>query len=1152
MDSCKKIYLCNTNLDKICVLNGVQTSSVSCTKRTKDYSSLSFNVDRYIIVNGKPVQSNGYDLLDIDMYLYLEDIGYFKMQYPSMENDGKKEFKIINASSIEQEFYDKDWVNFKCNTGEKDSLEQLVENNLNDLGFAKEFIVFYNPKKPQLSLLHIILQKMNGWNVESSDIDPKLWDVKLSISETQSVDLYDLLTSVIAPKANCLFIFDILNRKLKAIHKDSLNDKKYDTNIFIGYRNLAKTIDVTVDEDSIYTAFNCSGNDDLTINDWNYNSSTIFNFDYFLSEKRVPKQFIDKVKKWEKWRNDNRQHFADLSKQRADKNEKIYQLKYKVPNDALDWKQWDKMEEEMLKENQKYYQTLLTSLQVSVDDNPQYTQDEFGNKVYISWKKPNGETDHERYLEKLHALENGYGGYYTYIEIVKYILPNIQIAFDNLGVESDKKKDYITDFETDWDLYGIEELKSKKKDYENRLEALKKYEKPWSELSSEEKVNYPGGEPEYNKLGHTEFTIIKGYIGSESTSNTLLFQLKQLNLELDKLNSALKIIDSERNDMISQSQINHSLYGMNSNDLIVFYRLQKYKDYQNENIMSTSVDTTVSIIDREKELFDDSTNKLIEVSQPQFTFHTQLDNLLRLKEFELWADDLELLNFIRLGIRDDYSVKLRIIEITWNPCEITPDLEIEFSNMITAANGRNDLTHLLSNENNRGSKNSYSFGTGNSKSEQEYLTKLLQLMINNNLFHQAVGNIAGNTNGVIDNIEVGNIVAEYLKVTKIDVNKITGDEADFNKLFADYIDAEFITTELIKANEGIFKNLNADTGFIKHLQSEIINADSIVTELIKADEGVFKNLTADTGFIKHLQSEIIDTSVINADIANIKQLLAGFAGIGDLQSIHLTAKNVIIDKAVIKELIAAQMTVADLMTQKATAQMITLISSDGKPSIAFQNSTQQFYDNQGNVRVQIGQDGNNNFNFVVRGEDGTTALFDNHGIKKDGIPDNTIVNNMIEDQAISKDKLNFPIIEPNKQGGVDITQIYDGSGNKWGIEYYSFKESVNSQLSDLGNRIDSSDTYILYIETPNGNKMIPGGIEFHAHLFKNSVDVTHEWNNKFFTWTRHSSDTYGDTYWNDKHKDGTKILRVLPEDIKYTASFQCKFEAGDILVTSHI
>ena len=1116
-NNCKKIYLCNANLDKICVLNGVQTPSVLCSKKIKDYSSLSFTVDRYITVNGQPVQSNGYELLDVDMYVYLEDIGYFKMQYPTIGNDSQKECKTINASSIEQEFQDKDWINFKCNTGEKDSLEQLADNNLNDLGFAKEFIVFYNPKNPQLSLLHIIMSKMNGWSLENGDIDPKLWSVKLSISETRSINLYALLTSVIAPKANCIFIFDILNRKLKAIHKDSLNDKKYDTNIFIGYRNLAKTIDITVDEDSIYTAFNCSGNDDLTINDWNYNSSTIFNFDYFLSEKRVSKQFIEKVKKWEKWRNDNRQHFADLSKQRADKNDKIYQLKYKVPNDALNWKQWDKMEEKMLKENQKYYQTLLTSLQVSVDDNPQYTQDESGNKIYTPWKKPNGDIDHERYLNKLHALENGYGGYYTYIEIYKYILPNIQIALDNLGVESGKKKDYVTDFETDWTLYGIEELKNKQKDYENRLEALKKYEKPWSELSPEEKVNYPGGEPEYNQLGHTEFVTIKGYIGSDSTTNTLLFQLKQLNLELERLNATLETIDSERNTMISQAQINHSSYGMNSNDLIVFYRLQKYTDYQNSNILSTSVDNTVSIIDREKELFDDSTDKLIEVSQPQFTFHTQIDNLLRLKEFELWIDDLELLNFIRLGIRDDYSVKLRIIGIAWNPCEITPDLEIEFSNMITSKNGRSDQTHLLSNENNRGSKNSYSFGTGNSKGEQEYITNLLQLMIKNNLFHQAVGNIAGNVNGVIDNIEVGNIVAEYLKVTKIDVNKITGDEADFNKLFANYIDAEFITTELIKA-----------------------------------DEGVFKNLTADTGFIKHLQSEIIDTSVINADIANIKHLLAGFAGIGDLQSIHLTAKNVVIDKAVVKDLIAAQMTVADLMTQKATAQMITLISSDGKPSIAFQNSTQQFYDNQGNVRVQIGQDGNGNFNFIVRGEDGTTALFDSHGIKKEGIPDNTIINNMIANNAVSKEKLNFPIIEPNEHGGVDITQIYDGNGNKWGIEYESFKTNVNGQLNDLENRMDLSDTYVLYIETPNGNKMMPGGIEFHAHLFKNSVDVTHEWNDRFFTWTRHSNDSYGDTYWNDKHTTGTKVLRVLPEDIKYTASFQCKFEAGSISVTSHI
>ena len=45
------------------------------------------------------------------------------------------------------------------------------------------------------------------------------------------------------------------------------------------------------------------------------------------------------------------------------------------------------------------------------------------------------------------------------------------------------------------------------------------------------------------------------------------------------------------------------------------------------------------------------------------------------------------------------------------------------------------------------------------------------------------------------------------------------------------------------------------------------------------------------------------------------------------------------------------------MAQNALANQIVLISKDNKPTIAFQESTQQFYDSKGNVRVQIGMDG---------------------------------------------------------------------------------------------------------------------------------------------------------------------------------------------------
>ena len=143
------------------------------------------------------------------------------------------------------------------------------------------------------------------------------------------------------------------------------------------------------------------------------------------------------------------------------------EIKYRVPSDGV-MQDWSDLNEDALNESQKYYEALLTSLQVSVDTNPQYDED----GSYIPWKDSEGHVDDARYLELLYDMANGYGGYYTYKEIQEYILPNIQIAIDNLNIPEDDQESYVETWKTNWDLYGIEELEGKKKDYTNRLEAL--------------------------------------------------------------------------------------------------------------------------------------------------------------------------------------------------------------------------------------------------------------------------------------------------------------------------------------------------------------------------------------------------------------------------------------------------------------------------------------------------------------------------------------------------------------------------------------------------------------------------------------------------------------------------------------------------------
>ena len=87
--------------------------------------------------------------------------------------------------------------------------------------------------------------------------------------------------------------------------------------------------------------------------------------------------------------------------------------------------------------------------------------------------------------------------------------------------------------------------------------------------------------------------------------------------------------------------------------------------------------------------------------------------------------------------------------------------------------------------------------------------------------------------------------------------------------------------------------------------------------------------------------------------------------------------------------------------------------------------------------------------------------------------------------------------------------------------------------------------YSLHIVAPNGTNIHGGNIILNVLLYKNSVDVTDEFEPSCFVWTRASKDSYGDLYWNDQHKTGAKSLTITANDVRINADFQCRFEYGD-------
>lgn len=1003
-----KIYLCRPDRTVICALNGVQIKSVEYEQQLKDFNRLTFNVDRYIDIDGEYVESAGYEKLKDHMTIYLEGLDYFQLQEPSLQNDnGRYEYKACEAYSDEKTFEDKDMKGLSFNKGTKDSMEMLATNNVDDMGYAKEYITFCNDRNHELSLLHLVLDRVPGWSV--GYIDPTIKNEKYSF-EADNTNAYAFLNTTVANVVKCVFYFDTINRTVSAYAKENIGK---DTNIFIGWRNALNMLKMTPQADTMYNALTIQGDEELDITRVNYGRSQIYHLDYYLTTNYFPQETIDKIKTWQKWQIDNHTKYIENGKKSAEYQVKIDEIYYRVPNDGIQIAQYKTMDQETLEKTLKMYEQMLTTIQVSVDTRDDHEKDSSGNytkwdkpddiqnRVYKPWTTPSGEVDHEKYLA---LLKESNKGYYTYQELRDYIIPNIKVAIQNLHLADDKKIDYNDEFESNWDLYGIKELKGKRDEYKKQiLDILAAYQKEWNQLTDEE-ISKAGVKDEktYNVF-HKNFIKYKNWLGDENTEGSLLYKLKELNAQVDELETQKKPYDDVMTNMNTHSELNDPQFGLTDKEYTAVMNIVRMGDYTNNNIFTTSLDDAITSYEHCEELYQDGLKRISETSQPQYQIETSLDNILSLNEYadvdsdnkQGWHNQFTVGNFIRVGLRDDYAVKLRLLTIAYNPCTKSSEISVTYTNMITSLTGRDDFSYLFD-DTAASQKNNISVGTGDSKDSVEYMTNMLQRMTNSSLFGNAVNNSVQNV--LSDQGTINKLFGDYLSYKVINVGNITGDKAEFNELFSKYINSEYIA-----ANSADIKKLNTD---VANINSAIIGTSSTETGI------VFNLSSANAKF----------------DSAWIINGIAGKMTIGDLA--------------------AGDITISDTMR---------ILSENG--NFIMNGSAMQFLDTEGNVGIQIGYDTNKNPSIIIKDNKGVTVMT-SQGITKDAIADGLIVNNMLGDKSVSKDKLNFPIVEANEQGGVDITQIYDGKGGLWGAEYTKTMTSVNNSLDQLTQDIANLNTAI--------------------------------------------------------------------------------------------
>lgn len=738
-------------------------------------------------------------------------------------------------------------------------------------------------------------------------------------------------------------------------------------------------------------------------------------------------------------------------------------------------------------------------------------------------------------------------------------------TFQYFQMDEEYQKSYLTD----WKLYGVDELTSCQKKYSDQMGVLEKYSQEYDSSitdSTEEVYNsYHQLYLDYKKL-YDDCT--SALVERQKEYDNLISERNNYKSEYDTI---AKNVKRENFENVQTEYPAFTKY-----EEFLLKKLYKHTDYQNENIISTSITSSVEKIEKEYKLYLDAVERLYAASHPQYTWEDTLDNIYGLEEFQCLIEPLDIYNFIHAEINNNGTFeKLRVTGITYNPCIYQGDFTLTFSSVTRYKTKKNDFNDLLSSALSA-QKNALTLSAGNSKNVTSYTItpEFIKSLLGSSSFNAYMSkNNAGTISGITGNFT--NLYSKYIDAKQITAQLVKADSAEFKKLVSESIQTDILTTKILNADKGFFdslstKILDVSQANIEDLIAKKVTTDYISAKLISGENGDFidfvnsnlnfKNITTEllTGsnsdtFIDFVKNQI-NTSELNAKVANINSLLSGSAGVGDLQTIHLTANNASIDEAVVKNLIAAKISVADLMTHSASAELITLISQDGKPSIAFKGSTQQFYDSSGNVRIQMGQDAKGDFTFSLFDDTGTGVLIDSKtGVHANAIANGLIVNDMIKDGTVSKSKLGFEIVEPNEQGGIDISTIYDGE-KKWGVQYISFKESTINSLDGLDKKIDDSIPFQLFFTTSVGSDLAYGvnpSTVVTIHLYRDGKEVTDDYQDSNFIWTRTSADNAGDIYWNEKHSEGSKQITLsLSEDVLMGADFNCSFILdGEVLAT---
>lgn len=788
------IYLARSGKRILGALNGVQRADL--TPRMCEPSTLELEVAR--IEDGEV--SNFYDEIDSFMELYIPEFGWFYIEEPPrIQKEASQEIKSLTAMSYEYTLKNDDLVGFKINCGTEGSLEMYEENTDVD-GIPKEQIVLYNPDKPSLSLIHLVLSNVSRtW--KPGHIDTSLRSLRRSFEE-DSVDVLSFFQKM-SKAFRCIFQFDSEHMEVNAY---DLSTYGQNTNICLTYDTILNNCSIQSDSDEIYTVFTVEGEDDLLINPVNLGNSDIVNISYFL-HRQFPQSVIDKYDAYLAARSSLAAQYLVPYKKYADALERQSEILNRVPEDAVT-NNWAAYDLPQLYTELDIYKKLIA-------------------KIEERNKKPDGT------LDMSNSPDLG-----MYLSFKNVVIPDIQAEItrkESGSVEEAPK----TDYEIMWGLYGVNELEAKISNYEQLIASYQQngYDKPW-----------PGGTGTGTealwKSRQQSYKKYKDYLKQAQAA------LKNRQAQADSWKSIMDASEREMDTLSKKGRPDHPDYGFSKEELAAIKALYRHADYTDSNIILSDFDGVNGRLEKQKELLQSAQDQLEIESQPQLQFSISTDNPFYMEEFSHLREEMDIGNFIYVETAPDYYEKARISEMTFSILEWDKDLDIKFSTVTTSYGKKSDFLNLVDKISSSG-KNTIkaAASTATDSAIQKFLRTVFDRYSDENALNSQISSINSDTLRQFANIETNYLKTEELAAEIAKVGKLEADSA-----FIKYLAAQFLT-----ADSAVFQDLSAEIAKFKDMV-----AGNILVEDGYVFNFTAKNAHLDEAFIREFVASKITALVLTS------------------------------------------------------------------------------------------------------------------------------------------------------------------------------------------------------------------------------------------------------------------------------------------------